>query len=114
MKREICSMKKELEALIRKHNLINRTFDSFWKNYDRYIIEEPEESAEIGVTNRDSIEAGLYGYSYVISKAFNSDHIKVEIEMVLQSNKTQVGSYWCIFDLSGNCKDDYFVINSDL
>ena len=104
-------MRKQLEAIIEKHNLINQTFENFWLNVDNYIKEEPEECAEIGLADRNQIKPELCGYSFCATKEWDVDHIKVHIYIYLGDDQFRIGDYWCVYDLDGDFLDDYFVID---
>lgn len=104
-------MRKQLEAIIEKHNLINQTFENFWLNVDNYIKEEPEECAEIGLADRNQIKPELYGYSFWVTNKLGFDCIKVYIDINLEGKASQIGDYWCVYDLDGDFLDDYFVID---
>lgn len=107
-------MKNKLNELVEKYRLIEYSWEFFWESYDNYIIIEPEESAENAIYNRNSIEPMLYSISYRIKaeyEDFDSEVIIVRIDMRLKSNDNLIGHYACIFDLNGECIDDYFVID---
>ena len=107
---EVSIMREELDYIVKKHNLIDRTFKSFWHNYDCYLEEESKESKEVGLYDRDSINAELYGYAFCVTNELDFDCIKVYIDIFLKGNNVRCGDYWCIYDLDGNKFDDYFVI----
>lgn len=104
-------MREELDCLLKKHNLIDRTFDSFWHTFDRYLKEEPEESKEAGFFSRDSVRAELYGYSFCVTNELDFDCIKVYIDIFLKGETVNCGDYWCIYSLDGEEFDDCFVID---
>ncbi|MBQ3161916.1 MAG: hypothetical protein IJC04_07305 [Oscillospiraceae bacterium] len=104
-------MRKQLEAIIEKYNLINQTFESFWINVDNYIKEDPEECAEIGLINKNQIKPELHGYSFCVTKEWNVDCIKVYIDIFLEGDSFRIGDYWCVYNLDGEFLDDYFVID---
>ncbi len=104
-------MREELDYIVKKHNLIERSFESFWHTYDVYLEEEPTESREAGLCNRDSINVELYGYAFCVTKELDFDCIKVYIEIYLKDNSVRCGEYWCVYNLDGKEFDDYLVID---
>ena len=104
-------MREELDNIVKMHDLIGRTFESFWCTYDRYLEEEPTESKTIGFYGRDSINAELYGYAFFVTKELDFDCIKVYIEICLKAENIRCGEYWCVYSLDGKEYDDYFVID---
>lgn len=104
-------MREELDAIVQKYNLINRTFETFWENYDSYLIEEPEESKGLGLLDRDSIYIKLYGYSFSVRNSLNFDSVMVYTDFFKKGETIITGSYWCIYQLNGELFDDYFVID---
>lgn len=104
-------MREELDGIVKKYNLIERTFTSFWQAYDAYLEEEPTESREAGLCNRDSISAELYGYAFCVTKQLDFDCITVTIEFGLKEKHFRCGEYWCEYSLDGKEFDYYFVID---
>ena len=104
-------MRKELDELVEKYDLINRTFDSFRKSYDNYLTDDitKEEAAEAGFTDKDTIIPELECYSFVVSKKFSRDYIAVTLECHREGETLCCITYWVIYDLDGNDYDDYFV-----
>ncbi len=103
-------MREELDNIVKKHNLIERTFTSFWHTYDVYLEEQPTESREVGLCSRDSIDAELYGYAFCVTKELDFDCIKVYIEIYLKGKTVRCGEYWCVYSLDGKEFDRYFAI----
>lgn len=103
-------MREKLDAIVQKYNLIGRTFERFWKTYDDYLREEPLESKENGLCDRNSITVELYGYSFCVTNELDFDYIKVYIDFFLKGKTMRLGDYWCIYMLDGKEFDDYFVI----
>lgn len=105
-------MREILEKTVNEHDLINRTFESFWEVYDAYLSEEDAKdiTGELGLADRDSIHAEFYGYSFWVSNDLDFVHIKVYIDCFLKGESTRFATYWCVYDLEGELFDDYFVI----
>lgn len=104
-------MKNELEKFVQEHDLIQRTFVSFWNCYKNYLQEYPEEAGEYQLIDRDSVQPELYGYSFVISKKFQRDFVKVLIDIYQKNETFEIGEYWCIYDENGEILDDTFVLD---
>lgn len=104
-------MKEILEKIISEHDLINQTFNNFWKCYDAYLSDEDsrEEIEEYGLVNRNSINVKLYGYSFWISNDLDFEYIKVYIDCFFKGESMRFATYWCIYNLQGELFDDYFV-----
>ena len=104
-------IRNELDGIVRKYDLVERTIRSFWANYDCYLEEEPEEARECGVADRDSIKAEFYGYYFGASNDLDFDHIKVYVDGIREGDTIRTITYWCIYSLDGKVFDDYFVID---
>ncbi|MBR4320121.1 MAG: hypothetical protein IKP69_08760 [Oscillospiraceae bacterium] len=103
-------MKEMLYQLIENYHMIERTWEWFWKNYDSYLLEEPEESAEYGLYSRDSVEAYLVDRSYHSSYNNEMEFIRITIDMRRKKDNHYIGYYSCDFSLDGEDVDDWFVI----
>lgn len=103
-------MREQLDNIVKTHDLIDRTFESFWDVYDHYLEEQPFESKEIGFCDRDSINAELYGYAFCVTNELDFDCIKVYIEIFRKGETVSCGDYWCIYGLDGKKFDDYFAL----
>lgn len=105
-------MKEQLNKIVESHGLIDQTWEYFWNSYDYYLIEEPEESSEYGLTDRYSIKPKLHSISYRIRKgdfAIEDEAVIVCIYMLLIPTERYIGYYDCLFDSEGNFIDDFFV-----
>lgn len=105
-------MKEQLNKIVENYGLIDQTWEYFWSSYDYYLIEEPEESAEYGLIDRNSIKHELHSISYRIRKgdfAIEYEAIIVCIYMLLNPTERYIGYYDCLFDSEGNFIDDFFV-----
>ena len=104
-------IRKELDEIVGKYELVKRTVGRFWKNYDSYLEEEPEESREFGFVDRDSVRAEFYGYYYGVSNNLDFEHIKVYVDGYRKGGgKCRAISFWCIYRMDGELFDDYFVV----
>ena len=103
-------MKEMLYQLIETYDLIERTWEWFWKNYDSYLKEEPEESAKVGLYSRDSVEAYLIDRSYHISYDNEIEFIRITIDMRRKKDNHYIGYYSSDFTLNGEDFDDWFVM----
>ena len=104
-------MREELDRLVEKFNLIERTFDGFWYAFDSYLKKYPIESKEVGFFSRDSVSVELSGYSFCVTNELDFDCIKVYMDIFLKGETVSCGDYWCIYSLDGDEFDDYFVID---
>jgi len=104
-------MREELDAIVQKYNLVNRTFEAFWRNYDAYLIEEPEESKGLGLLDRDSIYVKFYGYSFCVINKLDFDSVIVYIDFFRKGETISLGNFRCIYKLDGDLFDDYFIID---
>ncbi|MDE6592152.1 MAG: hypothetical protein K2K57_03700 [Oscillospiraceae bacterium] len=48
-------MREELLELIEKFDMVNRAYEKFWENYDRFLSEEREIAGKNGLYDRNSI-----------------------------------------------------------
>jgi hypothetical protein len=104
-------IRKELDEIVRKYDLVESTIECFWENYDGYLEEEPEESRELGFADRSSVRAEFYGYYYGVSNNLDFEHIKVYVDGYHKDDgMCRCISFWCIYTLDGELFDDYFVI----
>ena len=103
-------MKEMLYQLIENYHMIERTWEWFWKNYDSYLSEEPEESTKIGLYSRDSVEAYLVDRSYHISYDNEIEFIRITIDMHRKKDNRYIGYYSSDFTLNGEDSDDWFVM----
>lgn len=110
-------IKEQIIGLVQKYNLIDRTFDNFWNNYDSYLIEEPEEAESVGLVDKSSIEKPfLRSVYYTLTSA--NEHNDFELELLVvrldfyhkEESGCALGEYTCEFTLSGELFDDFFVI----
>ncbi|MBR1443427.1 MAG: hypothetical protein IJ583_07835 [Firmicutes bacterium] len=106
------NMREMLDKIIEKYDLIKKTFENFWISYDGYLTDEvtKEESKGYGLTDRNSINAKLSGYSFCVSGGLEFECIKVYIEFFLKGENMPLGRYWSIYEPDGEFFDDYFVI----
>lgn len=110
-------IKGQINELVQKYDLINQTFDSFWKNYDCYIVEEPEEAESVGLVDRSSIEKPFLRSVYYTLTSVN-EHNDFELELLVvrldfyhkEESGCALGDYTCEFTLGGELFDDFFVI----
>lgn len=105
-------LREELDETVERYDLVKRTFDSFWVCFENYLTDDitKEESREYGLTDKDQVEVKLYGYSFVVSKKFSREFIKVDLDVYKKDSSSEFAEYYCIYSLSGECEDDYFVI----
>ncbi|MBQ8966589.1 hypothetical protein [Ruminococcus sp.] len=103
-------LRKELDEIVKSYDLVERTVECFWANYDSYLDEEPEESHEFGFTDRNSARAEFYGYYYGVSSNLDFEHIKVCVDGYRHGENCRAISFWCIYRMDGELFDDHFVV----
>ena len=103
-------MREKLDEMVKEHDLINRSFLYFWDAYDDYLVDDitKDEARELNLVDRDSVELNLYGYSYCVTERYESDIIRVNIDAYYKGTYKQIIEYACLFNLNGECIDDYF------
>ena len=104
------SIKQEICRLMETYHLIERTWEYFWKNYDSYLKEYPEESKEYDLHDRDSVTAYLIDRSYHNSYENEIEFIRITIEIRRKKDNHYIGYYSSDFSLDGEDVDDWFVI----
>lgn len=102
-------MKELLENLVERYDLRNRTWEMFWNRYDKYLLEESEESAAFGIFDRNSLESYLYSVSYRIKEKTNTEMIILMVHMCYPGG-SYIGYYEAAFSLEGKLLEDNFVI----
>ncbi len=104
-------MKQEIYQFDEKYHIIERTWRAFWKAYECYLLEYPEEAARYALLDRSSVLTALERLSYVLLHEQEQEIITVRIQMrSREKNASYLGYYDCIFDLTGKMSDDFFVI----
>ncbi len=111
------TIRQQLSDLLKKFDMINRTYKYFWVNYDKYLQEEPEEAVSFGLTDRSSIEKPLLRYAdYKLTDADGQSGFGLELLSVSldfyhkEESSCALGYYTCEFTMDGEVNDDYFVI----
>ena len=105
-------IRKERDEIVKKYDLVDRTIEYFWANYNCYLEEEPEESRELGFIDRDSVRAEFFGYYYGVPNSYDFEHIKVYVDGYRKGeDMCRTISFWCIYRMDGEFFDDYFVID---
>ncbi|MDE6592153.1 MAG: hypothetical protein K2K57_03705 [Oscillospiraceae bacterium] len=108
-------MRAQLMGLVEKYDLVNRTYEIFWKNYEYYLKENPVEAAENGFVNRESIEKPvLTNIKFILTGVDRNDTCVMQlIALDLEwrhkdKEQSAMWRYQCVFDLNGEVNDDYF------
>lgn len=103
---------QQIMELVKKHNLINRTFEYFWCSYDSYLIEEAEEAKDFGLIDRDSVNVSLCLIAFKLRHFDeNMKHrfttICVTLEFQHQNNTQEwLGTYECLFFMNGSTENE--------
>lgn len=118
IRRNVMNIREQLSELIEKYDLINRTYEYFWKNYDSYLKEEPEEANSLDLMDRSSIEKPLLRYAnYKLTSVNGQNDFGFELLSVgldfyhKEEGGCALGYYTCEFTMNGEVFDDFFVIN---
>ena len=107
-------MREKLDEFIQQNKLEDRTVRHFWKAYDNFLNEHPEECKEFGLSDWESVRIEVSGYSLAITskEAYRysgvEETVQVYIDFFMKSTGEYIGRYTCIFDLHGNYLDDIF------
>lgn len=103
-------MREELDELVKKYNLIDRTVKSFWLTYDNYLTDEltREERQKAGLTDRDSVSIQLEGYSYHVTQTVDFDYISVMVYCFRKGETIPLIEYYCTYYLNGEFFDDFW------
>lgn len=106
-------MKEELERINKKYNLTERSWETFWNTFDKYIIEKSNEIVKNEIYGRESIKAEFSSISYKIQNELSQDEetIEIRIGMRRKLNSVPIGYYCTVFDMDGIILDDYLIIN---
>lgn len=100
-----------LSEIIKKFDMINRTFYAAREKIVSYIAKEPEEANKNGFTSAEAVHLNLESASYVINcydNTFEDAHIKIVLNMCIDSNNR--GYYSLLFDsVTGTATDGFFV-----
>ena len=107
-------MKTQIYDLIKKYDLINRTFIYFWESFDNYLKEEPKEAVSYNLINRNSIKTPiLKSVKYILTgQKLETENLIITLEFGHTNEKFYtLGYYDCVFSTNGDIDDDFFVIN---
>ncbi len=100
---------QELDEIVSSKNLVDTSWSLFWHNYDDYIVECPDESAEYSLIDRNSICPNLDSICYKHFLESGNEYIILRIT-IKNRNAKYLGYYDVCFAESGEIKDDFFVI----
>lgn len=112
------TIREQLSELIESYDLINRTYEYFWVNFDKYLSEEPEEAHSVGLFDRSSIKKPFLRYAdYKLTGSNGQNDFGLELLSVSldfyhkEESSCALGYYTCEFTMDGEVYDDYFVID---
>ena len=103
-------MKEELEALVEKFDLKNRTFQYFRKCYEDYLTDDitKDEAAGFGLKDSSSVTAEFYCYSFLVNERYSDGIIRVSLDIYRKGETIPFFEYDCLFDQNGKFEDDFF------
>ena len=111
-------MREELLELIEKFDMVNRAYEKFWENYDRFLFENGKIAGKNGLYDRNSIAMPwLREVKYELSRPneqgeFETETIGVDLCFFHKAKKcSPAGYYSCWFDLKGEFADDCFELD---
>lgn len=105
----MANFRQELDEIVSSKKLVDTSWSLFWRNYDDYIVECPNESTKYSLIDRGSICPNLDSVCY---KYFlESDHAYIIVRISIKNQNAQyLGYYDVCFAESGKVEDDFFVI----
>lgn len=103
-------MKKLLDSIVEKYDLKNRTWEAFGNRFDKFLLEESEESAVFGIFDRDSLESNLESVSYRIFEKSGQETIILRVNMCYHGG-SDIGFYKASFSMEGELLEDNFYID---
>ena len=104
-------MKDILRALVKENNLEQKSIDIFWKNFEKYCVEEEEEFKSVFnefMLERMYIKVQSISFKLGNWPECNYNHIVVNIPIIYDQH--EVGDYTIYYNLEDEEEDDYFVI----
>ncbi len=102
-------MKDLLESIVDKYDLKNRAWETFGNRFDKYLLEEAEESAAFGIFDRNSLESYLYSISYRIKEKTDEEQIILKFRMCYPGG-SNIGFYEATFSIEGEMTGEVFFI----
>lgn len=107
-----------LKQFILLHEVRERTVSSFWKTFDMYRREEPEEFFEVFgefdkkllFLNYVKVALTVCNWDSFEEDEYNENHEYVSAYLDMHYNDKYIGYYSLLFNFSGEIFDDFFVI----
>lgn len=103
-------MKELLQIIVDKYDLKNRTWEIFGNRFDKYILEDSEESAVLGIFDRNSLESYMESISYREEEKTNREMIILKVNMCYPGG-SNIGFYEVLFSMDGEMIEDNFFID---
>ncbi|MDE7293685.1 MAG: hypothetical protein K2N72_04590 [Oscillospiraceae bacterium] len=105
-------MRAQLMGLVERYDLVNRTYENFWENYEYYLKENSVEAAENGFVDRESIKKPvMMGIKFILTGVNSNDTCLIAVDLEWRHKDKERSAMWCyqcVFDLNGEVNDDYF------
>ncbi len=99
----------DIDQFMKKYNIEERTWDLFWSVYNKYIEEEKEKAAHLGLFDTHCINPGKLSVCW---GCFNEKTELITVSIEVSNSKFQfLGTFDVTYDIFGNYVDDYFLCN---
>lgn len=107
----------ELKKWVIENNIRQRTIEGFWRCFENYKLEEPDEYNEyFGLFDKvaltlwmDKIALKIMNWD-AFDEKYNETQEFVEAYLKLEYKNKDIGYYSLLFNYSGESFDDYFVL----
>lgn len=103
-------MKDLMDSIVEKYDLKNRTWEQFVNRFDKFLLDESEESAAFGIFDRDSLDSYLESISYRIIEKTGQEIIILKVNMSYPGGSS-IGFYKASFSMDGEMLEDKFFID---
>ncbi|MCT8975292.1 hypothetical protein N4T77_01640 [Clostridium sp. CX1] len=107
----------ELKKWVIENNIKQRTIESFWRCFEKYKVESPDEYDEyFGLFDKGSLTIWTDKIALKIMnwdtfyEEYNENHEFIEAYLKLEYKNKYIGYYSLLFNFSGETFDDYFVL----
>lgn len=107
----------ELKDWIIENNIKHRTVESFWRCFENYKLESPDEFIKyFGAFDKSYLKLWMDKVALKImnwdnfDEEYNENHEFIEAYIALEYKNKYIGYYSLLFNFSGEEFDDYFVL----
>ncbi|MFF3025419.1 hypothetical protein ACFVRR_22710 [Gottfriedia sp. NPDC057948] len=101
-----------------KHSIESYTIESFWEVFENYQQEQNDEFLEVFgedfdkehlIINMDGLGLFIDAWNKNAYMQYGFDYVTSYVPIVYKDNK--IGVYKMLFNLNGECFDDFFIID---